>query len=51
MERVTERGFMCCNVVMCAVVTGWESGSEMKRVTVRDFMCYNVVMYVVVMFG
>jgi hypothetical protein len=27
MERVTERGFMCCNVVMCVVVmVGGERG-------------------------
>jgi len=25
-------GFMCCNVGMCAVVTGWWRGREMERI-------------------
>ena len=37
MERVRERGFYMCNVVMCAAVTGWERGKEMERVTERGF--------------
>ena len=28
---------MCCNVVMCAVVIGWERGREIERVTERGF--------------
>jgi len=30
-------GCMCCNVGMCAVVTGWWRGREMGRVTERGF--------------
>ena len=30
-------GFMCCNVVMCAVVTGWGRRREMERLTERGF--------------
>ena len=37
MERVTERGFYVCNVLMCAVVTGWWRGRELKMVTQRGF--------------
>ena len=29
--------FMCCNVVMCSVVTGWGRGREMERVTEWGF--------------
>ena len=35
---------MCCNVGMCAVVTGWWRGREMEIVTERGFMCCNVLM-------
>jgi len=37
MQRVTERGFMCCNVRMCAGVTGCGRGREFERVTERGF--------------
>ena len=28
---------MCCNVGMCAVVTGWRRGRELESVTERGF--------------
>ena len=37
-------GFMCCNVVMCGVVTVWGRVREMECVTERGFYCCNVVM-------
>ena len=35
---------MCCNVVMCAVVTGWGEGGKSKVLQNGVFMCCNVVM-------
>jgi hypothetical protein len=43
MERDTERGFVCCNVVMCAVVSGWWREREMERDTERGFVCCSNV--------
>jgi hypothetical protein len=31
MERVTERGFMCCNVVMCVVVMVGGNGKGYRK--------------------
>ena len=42
---------MCCNIGMCAVVTGWWRGREMESFTERDFMCFNVGMCAVVLVG
>jgi hypothetical protein len=48
MEGDPERGFVCCKVVMCAVVSGWGRGREMERVREGGFVCCNVVMCAVV---
>ena len=39
---------MCCNVVMCGVVTGWGDGGKWKGLQKGVFMCCNVVMCAVV---
>jgi len=44
MERVTERGLVCCNVRICAGVTGWREGGKWKRLQKGVFICCNVVM-------
>ena len=40
--------FMCCNVVMCGVVTGWGEGGKWKGLQKGVCMCCNVVMCAVV---
>ena len=35
---------MCCNVVMCVVVTGWGEGGKWKGLQKGVCMCCNVVM-------
>jgi hypothetical protein len=44
MEMVTERGFMCCNVVMCVVVVIGGEGGKWKGLQ-KGFLC--AVIYVI----
>ena len=40
-----EKGvFICCNVVMCGVVTVWGERGKWKGLQKGVFMCCNVVM-------
>ena len=48
MERFTERGFMCCKVLMCAGFTGWGEGGNWKWLQKGDFVCCNMGMCAVV---